>query len=491
MNSFVNALNDINKYGYTENGAIKYNSLNDSVYDLFAFGAAYRSRTDDDCIFLFKKAFKEDETLALKCLFYIRDCRGGQGERRFFRLCLRWLAREYPERIRYLIPFIPDYGRYDDLFELFGTPLENDVMSLIQYQLAQDLIASEKEGISLIAKWLPSENTSCEKTVLRAKKIRKYLNLNARQYRKILSKLRKKIKVLETLMSSGRWDEIEFDKIPSKAGFIYKNAFARRDIIAQRYKAFIEDKNTSVNAKTLYPYEIVQQTVASLVAGYWTNGEYTQRDVLNKYWESLPDYLNGADCKMLCVIDTSGSMWGLPMNVAISLGLYCAERMTGPFANQYISFASRPQLIKTDGVDFYDKVKRIYNTNLIDNTNLDAVFDLLLKTGLKKNVKKEDMPETIVIISDMEIDSAQSWDTDEIETNMEHIRKKWKQHGFEMPRLVYWNVAARHNTILDSGPNVSYVSGMSPTIFKQILLGKSGKELCLETICSERYEKIK
>ena len=207
---------------------------------------------------------------------------------------------------------------------------------------------------------------------------------------------------------------------------------------------------------------------------------------------------------MMCVVDTSGSMRGTPIDVAISLGMYCAERLNGPFKNNYISFASRPQLINIEGVDFVDKVNRIYRTNLCDNTNLTAVFDLLLSIARDPKVKKEDIPRSIVVISDMEIDEGTGsrwrfhssdwdrWTRENAATEMERIRAKWAAYGFELPRLIYWNVDSRNsNTILDSGPNVSFVSGFSPTIFKSVLTGKSGYELMIETICAEKYQSIK
>lgn len=359
-------------------------------------------------------------------------------------------------------------------------------------------------GISLCAKWMKSENASSIETKRLAKKTREALRLTSKEYRKMLSKLRERIKVLEKLMSANRWEEIDFSKIPSRAGLIYKNAFAKRDIIAKKYEAFAKDKNTKVNAQVLYPYEIV----AKALAGSFRYGSISETDraMINKYWENLPNYLNGADCKMMCVIDTSGSMSGAtaaaPINVAISLGLYCAEHMSGPFANHYISFASHPQLIRTNGVDFVDKVRRIYKTNLIDNTNLEAVFDLFFDTIKYHTVRPEDIPETIVVISDMEIDAGTAswesryytrrdgWTKENAATEMEKIRKKWERHGLKLPKLVYWNVAARNDTILDAGPNVSFVSGMSPVIFRQVLTGKTGWQLCLETICAPRYEKI-
>ena len=509
MNTFMNQLKNNANYGYTENGAVKRVTTRSAVYDMFAMGAAYRSRSDADCILLFKNAFEEDETLALKCLFYIRDCRGGQGERRFFRVCMRWLAENHPERAAALAEYVPEYGRYDDWFKIyFGTPVEGQVIEMMKKQLSTDMFC-KKNAVSLLAKWMPSENASSKETIRTARKIRNAFGVSAKEYRQMLSKLRTKINVLEKLMSANRWDEIEFDKIPSKAGLVYKNAFARRDIIAKKYERFAKDKTTKVNASTLYPYEVVAKATQHMGRGWYSNYslniDEVDRAMINKYWENLPDYLNGKDCSMMCVVDTSGSMVrsdaAAPINVAISLGLYCAERIGGPFKNHYISFSSRPQLIKTEGVDFVDKVHRIYRTNLCENTNLEAVFDLLLATAKKPGVSAWDIPKTIVVISDMEIDQGSSsywgslnhrWTKESASTEMENIRKKWAAAGLEMPKLVYWNVDSRNeNTFLDAGPNVTFVSGMSPIIFKQVLTGKTGWDLCLEVLLSQRYENIK
>lgn len=491
MNTFMNTLEKVTNYGYTENGAVKHNSTNSAVYDMFAFMGAYRKRRDEDCILLFKNAFEEDPLLALKCLFYGRDCRGGLGERRFFRVCLKWLAEYNPKVVRRNLEHIPFFGRWDDLYILMDTPVEKDVFELIKNQLIldmQDCMKDENIGISLLGKWLKSENASSAETKKLAKKTREALGMTARDYRKMLSRLRERIKVLEKLMSANRWEEIDFSKIPSKAGLIYRNAFARRDIIAEKYAAFARGKKTKVNAATLYPYEVVKK---ALELRYSYNLSNTDRLMVNKYWENLPDYLEGKDCKMMCVVDTSGSMVGTPMNVAISLGMYCAERLSGPFSNRYISFSRHPQLVKVEGIDFVDKVNRIYRTNLCENTNLNAVFDLLLNIALDKNTRKEDIPETIVVISDMEIDCGSNWMSKKAETEMEKMRTKWAAYGMTMPRLIYWNVDARHNTILDSGPNVTFVSGASPIIFKSVLTGKNGYDLMLEAITADRYNVIK
>lgn len=494
MNTFMNGLQNASNYAVTENGALAHKTTRSAVYDMFALGGAYRKRNDEDCILLFKNALEENETLALKCLFYLRDCRGGQGERRFFRVCYKWLAQKHADVARRNFELISEYGRYDDvIYALIGTPLENDALEFIKNQLALDL---ECKTPSLLAKWLPSENASAVKTKKMGNIIREYLGMTHREYRKTLSILRERINLLERLMSANRWDEIEFDKIPSKAGLIYKNAFARRDIIAKKYEAFAKSEDTKVNASTLYPYDVVHKAVEGTRGwGYsFRNMSDTDRAMVEKYWENLPDYLEGKPCKMMCVVDTSGSMTGseasAPINVAIGLGMYCAERIGGPFKNHYISFSSRPQLIKIEGVDFVDKVRRIYKTNLCENTDLVKTFRMLKEIAL--TAKPEDIPETIVVISDMQIDCGSRFYGSNIATEMESMRREWEKAGLKMPKLVYWNVEARGAAnFLDDGPNVTYVSGCSPVIFQQVISGVTGYELMLKKLESVRYEAIR
>jgi hypothetical protein len=223
--------------------------------------------------------------------------------------------------------------------------------------------------------------------------------------------------------------------------------------------------------------------------------------MINKYWDNLKDYFNGKSFNGLAVVDTSASMRGssasAAINVAISLGMYCAERAKGPFAGHYVSFSSRPQLIRVEGVDFCDKVKRIWRTNLCENTNIEATFDMLLNTALHNRCAQEDLPENIIVISDMEFDAARGYGyrsnpNNGAKTLMENIRAKWARHGYRMPHLIYWNVDARQNNIPEDFGNglVSYVSGMSPSIFETIMSGKSGYDLMMEKLNAKRYECI-
>ena len=489
----------------TENGATAHKSTLRKVYDMFAFGGAYRTHNDGDCILLFKNALEEDESLALKCLFYLRDCRGGQGERRFFRVCYKWLCTYQTEIAKRNLEYVSEYGRWDDLiYTTIGTPLERDMLEMLKKQLLLDM---DSKTPSLLGKWVPSINASSRTTIKTAHIIRKFLGMTNKEYRKMLAMLRTKINIVEKLMSENRWDEIEFDKLPSKAGLKYKNAFAARDVLAKKYAEFAKS-DAKVNAATLYPYEVVKQALDNF--GLWypldisEEERETRRNMINKYWENIPDFLKGSDENIMCVVDTSGSMtcagYGTrPIDVAISLSLYMAERNKGEFANHYISFASEPQLIECEGIDFVDKVLRIYKTNLIDNTNLDAVFALLKETVLKN--PKAQLPERIIVISDMEIDEGtecywsrgqqhRTWTSKNTQTNMEAIREEWAKDGLQLPKLVYWNVCARNNIILDGGDDVSFVSGASPVLFEQICKGVTGWELCLDKLLSERYSLI-
>lgn len=520
MNKFMNGLTNATNYTLTENGGVTHKTTKSDLLDMFAMGAAMRKRSDEDVILMFRKALAENEVFALKCLFYIRDIRGGQGERRFFRVCIKDLALTNPEAIRRNIKNIPEFGRWDDLYALVGTVVEKDVFAFIKEQLNLDVACKTP---SLLAKWLKSENTSSAESRRLAGITRNYLGMTHKQYRKTLSILRERINVLERLMSEGRWDEIEFDKIPSRAGMIYKNAFARHDLErvksekeVQTYAEFAKDTTKKVNAKALYPYECVAEALKMCrYDSYYRRLkdlpalDNTNRLMVNKYWENLADYFKGAKFNGIAVVDTSGSMVNsnasAPINVAISLGLYCAEKSTGPFAGHYVSFASRPQLIKTEGVDFVDKVNRIYQTNLVDNTDIVATFDLLLDTAVNNNCSQDDLPQNIIIISDMEFDSAVEKDywgrkngdfvsitSRNAETVLEGVAKKWKSFGYDMPHLIFWNVDARQNNIpmLGNGP-ISYVSGFSPSIFETIMTGKTGLDLMLEKINSQRYASVR
>lgn len=502
-NVLLSAMQQMNNVTRTENGGITYKSTMSGLQDLFAMGGAYRKRSDADVIFLFDKAFKEDEAYALKCLFYLRDVRGGQGERRFFRIVTKWLAVNHTEAMRRNLKYVPEYGRWDDLYVFVGTPLERDAFDIMYHQLALDV---ECKTPSLLAKWLKSENTSSAESRALGLKTRTAFHMTARQYRKTLSTLREKIRIVERLMSENRWDEIEFDKLPSKAGLIYKNAFARHDIMRMQseknvvtYADFAKDKNTKVNAKTLNPCEVVHEAIRSCRKPL----DDTDRLMVNKYWDNLKDYFDGAVFDGVAVVDTSASMrggyWGsdskdiAPIDVAISLGMYCAEKCNpnSPWYGNYITFSHSARLVPVQGADFVDKVKRIYDTNLCENTNIKSVFDLLLKLAIQNGVKSEDMPKNIVIISDMEFDYCSGIRSNVALSEMEKIAVEWARYGYQLPKLVFWNVQARQDNIpMKDNGRVTFVSGYSPVIYEMVMTGKTGLDLILDKLNSERYAVI-
>lgn len=509
MNKFVAGLQETNNFGYTENGAVKRTSTGTKLLDMFALGGAYRSRSDEDVILLFKNAYEENPVYALKCLFYLRDVRGGQGERRFFRVCLKWAADHYTAAMQRNLEYVPEFGRYDDLYSFVGTKLESAAFAMMKTQLELDV---DCKTPSLLAKWLKSENTSSRESRMLGNMTRKYLGMTHKQYRKTLSILRERINVLERLMSENRWNEIEFDKIPSKAGLKYRNAFARRDIIKAKYEAFAKDEKTKVNAKTLYPYECVAEAlkVMSYCYYYGSSKSYSDTDrlMVNKYWDNLADYFNNATFNGMAVVDTSGSMCGseasAPINVAISLGMYCAEKAQGPFHNKFMTFSSNPTFVEIEGVDFCDKVKRMSRADWGGSTNIEAAFDLMLETAIRNHCSQDDIPENLVIISDMEFDSCVTsgprvrdrWGYSSRLTNketlFESMKRKWAEHGYKMPKCVFWNVEARSNNIpmRDDG-TVSYVSGMSPVLYEQIMKGLTAYDLMMDKLDSERYACIK
>ena len=505
MNKFMNGMANATNYTYTENGAVTHKTTKSDLLDMFAMGAAMRTRSDEDVILMFRKAFKENPVYALKCLFYIRDVRGGQGERRFFRVVMKDLAKFDTAAARRNLKFVPEFGRWDDLYVFVGTPLEADALQIMKDQLALDV---ECKTPSLLAKWLKSENTSSVESRRLGNITREFFGMSHKQYRKTLSILRERINVLERLMSEGRWDEIEFDKIPSKAGMKYKNAFARHDLEraknenVQTYADFAKDTTKTVNAKTLYPYECVHKALNIMgnQQGWSSRGHHvalddTQRLMINKYWDNLADYFNGATFNGIALVDTSGSMSGTPIEVAISLGLYCAEKNQGAFANHFISFESNPHWIETAGVDFCDKVYRITGAEWGGSTNVEAAMDLILNVAKQNGCSQDEIPQNLVIISDMEFNycvTSNNYGRGNVnDTLFEKIAAKYRANGYEMPHVIFWNVNARQANIpmLGNG-NVSFVSGFSPSIFETIMSGKTGYDLMMEKLDSERYAQI-
>ena len=468
----------------TENDATTFKSTESKVLDLFSMGGSLRTRTPEEIEKMVSLALAEDKLLAIKCLFYIRDCRGGAGERRTFREGLKVLSRYYPEDAIKLLDMglIERFGRWDDIFYLD----ENvDISRKLSNQLALDV---NSDRPSLLCKWLPSENAGKKSRDL-ARKIRKSLNYNSKKYRKILTALRAKIDIIESQISRNKWKTVDYSKITSKNSLKYKKAFIKHD--KERYEKFLESVEkgeAKINTKTLFPYEIVREA------------KKENNKTLDLLWNNLPDYTNGND-RALVVADVSGSMTidikGMsPIDISISLAIYFAERNKGIFKNKFITFSGNPHLQEITGSTLNQKIKNLENAEWEMNTNVQAVFELILNTAINNSVPKKELPGTIYIISDMEFDSCidgagfpSSNGTVE-KTNYERIRERYTECGYEMPLLVFWNVSSHQNNVpvTQNQPGVILVSGASPTIFKMVMKKDSPYEFMLSVLNSQRYD---
>lgn len=467
----------------TENGAATYESTASYCLDLFATIGAVRNENEDEITKRFIKAFAEDRDTAMKILFYARDIRGGLGERRVFRVLINWLARCETDSMRKNISYIPEYGRYDDLMALFGTPCEKDALELIKKQLEADM--KSDTDVSLLAKWLPSVNTSNPSAVAAGKYIARYLGMSDKQYRRTLADLRRKIGIIENNLREKDYT-FDYSKQPSKAMFKYRNAFIRND--CERYFEFLEQVKsgiTSIHTDTLMPYDIISSCFDEI--------SKEERETIDITWNSLKDYCN--DENALAVIDGSGSMYieinPMPIAVALSLGIYFAERNKGVFKNHFITFSMTPKLVEIMGSDIVEKVRYCAEFNEIANTNLQAVFELILNTALKYSVPQEEMPKKLYIISDMEFDICVSNGN---MTNFEKAKQSFENCGYSLPEVVFWNVASRNvqQPVKRNQQGAALVSGCTPRLFSMITEGGiiSPYIIMKEIIGSKRYEPI-
>lgn len=480
---------------YTENGAVTYATTCSDCLDLFATVGALRSSSEQEIRTRFLRAYTENPDLAMKTLFFARDVRGGLGERRVFRVCLQWLAGNAPASVRKNLTYVAEFGRWDDLLCVMGTPCEKDALLLIKKQLDADLNAMDMGGdVSLLAKWLPSVNASNARTVLLAKRIARFLGMTDAAYRKTLVKLREGIRIIE---NSLREKDYSFDyaKQPSKAMFKYRKAFCRND--GERYGAFLSSVSrgeVQMHADTLMPYELVEPYLGwnFLSRGFMRPISKEEKNALNATWASLPAFAN--DENALAIIDTSGSMYGggkpLPAAVALSLGLYFAEHNTGAFKNHFIEFSGRPRLIEIKGDTFADRLRYAASFNEVADTNLEAVFDLILKAAVRNHVPREELPSTLYIISDMEFNCCVR---NAGAANFENAKAKFAAHGYPLPRVVFWNVQSRNRQqpVTQNEQGVALVSGCTPRIFSMLKSGTlSPLGYMLDILGAERYAKI-
>lgn len=469
---------------YTENGAVTHRTSGKDCLDLFAAIGALRRADDQTICSRFLKAYAENPDLAMKILFYARDVRGGLGERRVFRSILAWLASNEKGSVVRNLPYIAEYGRWDDVLVLLKTPCRKEALALLEEQFREDLAALEDGGnISLLGKWLPSVNASNQETVVMAKMIAKSFGLSDRDYRKALTGLRARIRIIENNLREKDYT-FDYSKQPSKAMFKYRKAFLRND--GERYAAFMDKADrgeAKLHTGTLMPYELVERA-------YDCSEE--ERRSLDVTWRTLEDFTT--DENALVAADGSGSMyWGskpMPAAVAQSLAIYFAEHNKGKFHNHFLTFSMTPQLVEIKGKDFVEKVRYCRTFDECANTNLEAVFDLILQTAAENHVPQAEMPAKLYIISDMEFDHCVK---NSSMTNFENAKASYAAAGYILPDLVFWNVDSRHEQqpVKENDRGVALVSGNSPRIFSMVMDGELDPyDFMLSVIDTERYAPI-
>ena len=484
--TFLTALETELNITETLNGAKAYKSTLNECVDLFGKISACR-KDIPQARKLFALAFKEDPETATRILFNARDIRGGQGEREVFRNLFKDLVSENSEIGEKLVELIPVYGRWDDLLVLENTSAWGRVQYIILEQLRKDEVAlTAGENVSLLGKWMPSINASSADSKRLGRRFAQLLGKNEREYRKFLTALRSRIKIVEQKMCSKEWSEIDYEHLPSRAGFMYRKAFAKQD--ATRYAEYlsaVEKGDKKINAGTIYPYEIVEN--------YLYKGASNDKTI-DLMWEALPNYMEGQELNGLVVADVSGSMTcmgGTPMAVSISLAMYIAERNTGIWKDKFITFSYRPEIQTIVGKTIGDRIRNLHRADWAGNTDLRAVFESVLNAGIKNDVPDAEMPKKLIIVSDMQFDQACASNK---RTNFEQIEKMYRKAGYEMPQLVFWNVNAIGGnvpmTIHDTG--TCLVSGCSPSILKSVLGGKviTPVDVMRDAVYNERYAEI-
>ena len=492
---------EIGNQSITENGAIGYESSKSALVDLNYQVSSLRNSSENQIRILFDKAFNENKEYAVKWLFFARDVREGLGERRLFRICYSRLADLDIEIFYKNLNIISEYGRWDDLISLLGISEVTDkrIITILNLQIVKDLAnMGENKPISLLGKWLPSENASSKKTKSLAKKIRKLMKISPRKYRLLLTKLRSYLDVVEVKMCGNEWGEIDYGKVPSLANLKYKNAFMRHD--EDRRIAYLESVRqgkSKMNMKVATPVDIV----SNYTDRYYGILDYDE--TLELAWNNLKDVMVS---DTLIVADGSGSMFIevsgkiKAIDVANALSIYTSEHNSDVYKNKYITFSHRPQFVDLSDCDsLRDKMIKCREHNEISNTNIEAVFDLILGIAVKNNVSKEEMISNILIISDMEFDAAQkSWRYENYnrltQPLFEQIKEKYNNAGYDLPKLVFWNVNSRTKTIplIENELGVALLSGFSQNVLKMVMSDKySPYEVLIEMITSERYDKVR
>ena len=469
---------------FTENGAVTLRSTGSDCLNLFATVGALRSQNEAEIEKRFLRAFAENGDLAMKILFYARDVRGGLGERRVFRVLLRYLAETWPASLLRNLPYIAEYGRWDDILVLLNTPVHMEAEALLREQFEADM-AAVKAGnpVSLLGKWLPSVNAHNVESVKMAKQLARAFNLTEAEYRKALSALRRETRILENNLRERDYS-FDYAKQPSRAMFKYRKAFLRNDEL--RYRQFMQKVTAgeaTLHTGALMPYDIVESAYKAT---------QNERQALDATWNALEDFTKGENS--LVVADGSGSMyWGgnpQPAAVAQSLAIYFAERNHGAFQNHFITFSMTPRLVEIKGADIVEKVRYCCTFNECANTNLQAVFELILQAAVQNRLPQKELPSVLYIVSDMEFDSCARGAS---LTNFEQAKKRYASYGYRLPQVVFWNVQSRNEQqpVKMNEQGVALVSGCTPRIFSQVMEGEMEPyKNMLHILMSERYAQI-
>ena len=502
MPDFIENLKDTLVHGednvsVTENGALGYKTTGKNLLDLNFAITSLRNETENGIWDRFLAAYNENPDLALAWLFFARDPRGGTGERRLFRVIFPRFSSRNPSVAVNLLKFIPEYGRWDDLIHVIdktGSKIVREAaLKLLCDQLAKDIAdAAEGKPISLAAKWLPSENSSSRDTKRLAKLLRAAFDMTPRKYRRTLSALRRHIDVVERKMSANEWQDINYQGVPSKAMLNYRKAFLNHDEDGfQAYLEAVKSGEAKIHSGTLFPHEI-----------YHAYPKGGLDETLEAQWKALPNTVP-PDKGTLVVVDGSGSMTDRVsanatvscLDVSRSLGIYFAERLTGPYKDHFITFSSHPEMVYLHpNLSLMGKIDIMRQHNDCSNTNIEKVFDLVLKTAVKHRLSQSELPANILVISDMEFDDVANhrWDgTPRVDqTLFNQLADRYEQAGYKLPRLAFWNVCSRTGTIplIENELGVALVSGFSPSIADMVMSGKLDPWECLvDKLTSERY----
>lgn len=466
MNTFANAV--MNQDARTANGMKARKSSANPCVDLFYKIGASRGQ---NIIPEFVAAFEHNQDLALRIAQWARDVRGGAGERQLFRDILQHLEVFNPEAAIRLAVKTPEIGRFDDLFAFVGE------LKDVGFEIVRQALES---GNQLAAKWTPRKGST-------ANQFREYLGWSPKFYRKTLVNL---TNVVEQAMCSNKWDNIEFSKVPSLASARYKSAFNRHTAKYAEYVAKLikgDDPTVKVNASAVYPYDVIKG-----VLNCYTSSS-TELDLVRKQWEALPNYVGSAS--VLPMVDVSGSMYcpaGRNSNttcveVAVSLGIYCAEKNQGAFKDLVLTFSSDPQLMRLQG-DVVAKLNQLRDADWGMSTNLHKAFTKVLEVARKNNVPAEQMPETVLIFSDMQFDSCTRFD----DSALQMIKRQYESFGYKAPRIVFWNLNSYDNVPVKSHESgVALVSGFSPAIMQAVLANDmeefTPEAIMLKAVMVDRY----